>query len=71
MNFVGMAVVNESTRLATFHAAGQLNDLFERHARASQVGGLPVFLLFFAMNAALIAFCIRLVARRGAAATAD
>lgn len=61
INFIGMAVVNESTRLATFQASGKLDTLFARQEEAFQVGGFPVFVLFLIVNAGLIAFCVRLV----------
>jgi hypothetical protein len=70
VNFVGTAVVNETIRLATLAAAGALPALFERHAESWKVGGLPVFLFFFGVNAALMAWCVRRVRRRGPPGTA-
>lgn len=59
VNFAGTAVMNESIRLATLDLAR----LYARHAEAWKVSGLPVFLFFFAVNAVLIAWCIRLTRR--------
>ncbi len=61
VNFIGMAVVNEATRLTLLHGGGKLAALFARHDEAYRVGGFPVFVLFFVVNAGLIAVCIRLV----------
>jgi hypothetical protein len=60
VNFVGMAVVNEATRLAAI----DVTKLFDRHKQAFQIGGLFVFILFFTLNVALMIFCLMLV-RRG------
>ena len=55
----GTAVVREAIRLGAIDVAS----LFERHADAAQVGGFAVFLIFFAVNAVLICWCILLVKR--------
>jgi hypothetical protein len=67
VNFIGMAVVNETTRLAAFHTRGELAALYELHAGAFQIAGLPLFVVFFVVNGALIAFCIQLVRRSSTA----
>jgi hypothetical protein len=60
---IGATVVREAIRLSAI----DIHALYERHARAATVGGMPIFLLFFAVNAALIAWCIALAqSRRGA-----
>ena len=66
VGFVLSAVVlREVLRLG----AADLEVLVDMHERASRVGGLIVFLLFFVLNAALITGCVVLV-RRGLAADA-
>ncbi len=60
---IGATVVREAIRLS----ATDIHALYERHARAAAVGGMPIFLIFLAVNAALIAWCIALAqSRRGA-----
>jgi len=56
---VGTVVVREVRRLQSI----DLSSLYETHRQASQVGGMGVFLTFFAINAALIVGCVILVAR--------
>jgi hypothetical protein len=56
------SVVREAIRLATTDIAA----LFPRHADASEMGGLSVFLIFTVINTAIIAGCVVLV-RRGLA----
>jgi hypothetical protein len=58
---IGATVVREAIRLS----AMDIHALYERHTRAATVGGMPIFLIFFAMNAALIAWCIALAQGRG------
>ncbi|MEM6798734.1 MAG: hypothetical protein AAF589_04400 [Planctomycetota bacterium] len=53
----GMTVVREVRRLAEISLA----DYYEAHARASEVGGLALFLFFFVLNAGLIAGVVVLV----------
>jgi hypothetical protein len=60
LNFLGMAVVNETTRLASV----DLTWLAAIHERAFEVGGFGVFATFLVVNFGLIALCIQLV-RRG------
>ncbi|MBI4514224.1 MAG: hypothetical protein HY699_00185 [Deltaproteobacteria bacterium] len=57
---VGVTVVREAIRLS----AVDIGALYEQHARAAAVGGLPVFLVCFVINAALIAWCIALAQGR-------
>ncbi len=59
MTLVGTAVVREIARWTQLEGSGE----FARHEQASQVGGLPVFLLFFVLNVALISYCIWRVKR--------
>ncbi|MEM6798563.1 MAG: hypothetical protein AAF589_03530 [Planctomycetota bacterium] len=56
----GVTVAREARRLAAI----DITAFYESHAQASGVGGLAVFVLFFAVNAALIAGVVVLV-RRG------
>jgi len=60
INFIGMAVINESTRLAAL----DITMLYERHAQSAQVGGKWVFLIFFLVNLALMGYSIRLTKDR-------
>ena len=57
VNFVGMAVVNEATRLAAL----DITELYAKHKQAREVGGLFLFLLFLAINTGLMLYCLRLV----------
>ncbi len=57
---LGVSVLREAVRLASVDVAG----LYSRHADAASIGGFPVFLVFAALNIALITSCIWLV-RRG------
>lgn len=66
MTLLGMAVVREAIRLAAVDIA----KLYAHHAEAAKVGGRPVFLFFFLLNALLIAWCFRIV-HRGTAARGD
>jgi hypothetical protein len=66
-NFVGTGVMNETIRLATLETTIGLAALTERHAVSWKVGGLPVFLVFLALNAGLMAWCVRRVRRLPAA----
>lgn len=60
MTLVGMTVLREMRRLAAI----DIDSLFSTHANAASVGGLNVFLFFFAVNAGLIGWCLATV-RRG------
>lgn len=62
---LGATVVREGIRLSSV----DISQLYPQHAQASRVGGLVVFLLFFAINAVLCGMCFRIV-RRGAAHSA-
>ena len=44
-------------------AAVEITSLFDAHRQAAQVGGMGVFLVFFAVNAAVIAACVLIVKR--------
>lgn len=57
---LGASVVREALRLASVN----LESLYSHHAKAAQIGGLTVFLLFAVINVGLIGICIWLV-RRG------
>ncbi|MBT4866721.1 MAG: hypothetical protein HON53_16580 [Planctomycetaceae bacterium] len=57
INFIGMAVVNEATRLAAL----DITELYAKHKQAREVGGLFLFLLFLAINSGLMLYCLRLV----------
>lgn len=57
----GMTVVREAIRLASI----DITAYYAAHQRAMGMGGLPVFLIFFLLNAVVIGWCIWLV-RRGA-----
>ncbi len=59
INFIGMAVVNEATRLASL----DISTLFDRHRQAWRIGGFPVFVAFFVINLALMAYCVTIVGR--------
>ncbi len=60
MTLVCVTVVREALRLASIDIA----TLQEQHLAAASKGGLFVFLLFFAVNAGLIAWCLRLARRK-------
>ena len=62
INFIGMAVVNEATRLAAL----DIETLFAKHEKAWKVSGLVCFLFFLILNVGLIAYCVRLVSRSAA-----
>jgi len=55
----GTLVVREARRLAAI----DITILFDTHHRVVQVGGIGVFLFFFALNAAVIAACVLIVKR--------
>ena len=59
MTIVGALVVREARRLAAI----DITSLFDAHRQAAQVGGVGVFLVFFAINAAVIAACVLIVKR--------
>ncbi len=59
LSIVGMCMVREADRFARIDVAA----LYENHAAAAENGGRLVFLLFFAVNAAIIAWCVLAVRR--------
>ncbi len=59
LHFVGMAVVNEATRLAVI----DIRSLYDEHLEAWSVNGRVCFLFFLILNSAVIAYCVRLVTR--------
>jgi hypothetical protein len=59
MTIVGSLVVREARRLAAI----DITTLFDTHRQAAQVGGMVVFLVFFALNAAVIIACVLIVKR--------
>jgi len=59
MSLVGSTAVREARRLVAI----DISSYFEAQAAAANVGGLPLFLTFFTVNAALIGVAIYLVAR--------
>ena len=56
---LGVAVVRETRRLAAL----DLGPLLESHRHAAGVGGIAIFLIFFLVNAGVIATCVWLVKR--------
>ena len=67
INFIGMAVVNEATRLAAL----DITQLYAKHKQASEVGGFFLFALFLAINTGLMLYCLRLVRHGWKAASKD
>jgi hypothetical protein len=67
INFIGMAVVNEATRLAVL----DITKLYAKHRRAYEVGGFFLFALFLAINSGLMLYCLRLVRHGWQAAPKD
>jgi hypothetical protein len=65
---LGAVMVREAIRVSTL-GGERLAALLPQHEAAAQVGGLWLFLTFFAINAALVGFCFLLV-RRGRVAPA-
>ncbi len=61
LTLFGMTVARETLRLGTI----DIEKLYPQHAATSEKGGLIVFLAFFVINAVLIAWCLKLVRRRG------
>jgi hypothetical protein len=59
LTILGMTVIREAIRLNSI----DMTALYEVHARAAEVGGLAVFLAFFAINASLIVWVFVLVGR--------
>ena len=59
MTILGALVVREARRLAAI----DITTLFDTHSHAAQVGGMGVFLVFFAVNAAVITACVLIVRR--------
>lgn len=62
MTIAGTSVLREIRRLAAI----DVTRLYDLHADAAKVGGLAVFLVFAALNVALIAWCL-IIVRRGLA----
>jgi hypothetical protein len=59
MTILGALVVREARRLAAI----DITALYDAHRQAAQVGGMGVFLVFFAVNAAVITACVLIVKR--------
>ena len=59
LSVLGICMVREADRFARIDVAA----LYEHHAAAAENGGRLLFLLFFAINAAIIAWCILAVRR--------
>ncbi len=59
MTILGALVVREARRLAAI----DITTLFDAHHQASQVGGMGVFLVFFAINTGVITACVLIVKR--------
>ena len=59
MTLLGTAVIREIARWVQLNGDTQIS----RHQQAAEVGGLPVFLLFFVINIALMTYCIMRVKR--------
>ncbi len=59
MTLIGALVVREARRLAAIDIAS----LFDAHRHAARVGGVSVFLVFLAINSAVIAACVLIVKR--------
>lgn len=55
VSLICMNVVREVIRLASI----DMTQLYDQHAKAAQVGGLGVFLVFLVLNLAVIAWCLR------------
>jgi hypothetical protein len=56
---LGVQVVREARRLAAIDVAS----LYDAHRHAAQVGGIGVFLVFAAINTAVITTCVLIVKR--------
>lgn len=56
LTLLGATVTRESLRLARI----DISQLYNQHADALGMGGLPAFLIFFTINGVLIAVCLRL-----------
>ena len=63
LQFLGMAVVREATRLGRL----DMEALAARHADATEVGGFVCFAAFLVINGGLLAYCIKLVRSGGKA----
>jgi hypothetical protein len=59
LTIVGALVVREGRRLASIDVTA----LYDTHAQAAQVGGLPIFLTFVVLNGAAIVACVLIVKR--------
>jgi hypothetical protein len=59
MTILGTLAVREARRLAAI----DITTLFDAHSQAAQVGGMGVFFVFFAVNAAVITACVLIVKR--------
>ena len=60
LSVTGATVAREALRIRAI----DLSSLYDQHAAAMKIGGLPVFLLFFALSAVVIAGVV-LIVRRG------
>ncbi len=56
LTLLGTTVCREAVRLSAI----DISTLYDQHRTAAQIAGLPVFVLFLALNAILIAYSIRL-----------
>jgi hypothetical protein len=59
LTILGALVMREARRLAAIDIAA----LYEAHSRAAHAGGMGVFLVSFALNAALVTACVLIVRR--------
>lgn len=67
VSLVCMNVVREVIRLASI----DITPLYDQHAKAAQVGGLGVFLVFLVLNLGVIAWCLRGVSMAARARDSD
>lgn len=63
MTILGMTITREAVRIA----AVDITRLYARHADTAKVGGLSIFLLFFAINAVLVVWSMRLARHKAPA----
>ena len=59
MTILGALVAREARRMAAI----DITALYDAHRQAAQVGGMGVFIVFFAVNAAVIIACVLIVKR--------
>jgi hypothetical protein len=59
----GFAGIREAVRIATLHADGKLEALFDRHQSVADFSGSIAFIVFFVMNAVIIGTIITVVTR--------